>query len=183
MRIISGIYRGRQFKAKAPTGVRPTADAVKESIFNVLNNLIDFRELSVLDICAGTGALGFEALSRGAEYCNFIEKNPRTARYISNVAAEFNIPTSKYDITVQDAAKALNLLNDKYHLIFFDPPYFENLYDNVLKIISEKKIMDEEGIFVIEYDEKVKLKIPEIFSEITTKRTGSTSVAYLEYSE
>lgn len=181
MRIISGIYRGRQFKAKAPSGVRPTADAVKESIFNVLNNLIDFNELSVLDICAGTGALGFEALSRGAGYCNFIEKNPRTARYISNIATEFNIPAPKYSITVQDAIKALVSIEDKFNLIFFDPPYFENLYDAVIKLISEKKILDEEGVFVIEYDEKVTFKMPEILTEINTKKNGSTYVGYYEY--
>ena len=74
MRIVSGKYGGRRLSLKLPEGIRPTSDNTRESIFNILNNYIDWDGLTVLDICAGTGALGFEALSRGAEYTVFIEK-------------------------------------------------------------------------------------------------------------
>lgn len=183
MRIISGKYRGRQFKAKAPTGVRPTADAVREAIFNVLNNLIDFQNANVMDICAGTGALGIESISRGADYCRFIEKSPRTARYISNAAADFNIPSDCFDIIVQDAVKYLRNISETFHIIFFDPPYFENLYQDSIEIIAENNILDKNGILVIEYDEKVEFNIPKNLSEISSKKYGSTIVSYIEQSE
>ena len=180
MRIISGIYRGRQFKAKAPKGVRPTADAVRESIFNVLNNIVDINDARVCDICAGTGALGIEALSRGAAFCNFIEKSPGTARYIKNVLAEFRAQNSNYKITVLDAVKALKTDDSSYDIIFFDPPYFENLYDNVLNLIAENNILAENGVAVVEHDEKSELQFHEKFEILNQKKSGSTIVTYLE---
>lgn len=180
MRIISGKYRGRQFKSKAPNGVRPTADAVRETMFNVLNNLIDFDNFKVLDICAGTGALGIEAISRGADYCNFIEKNPRTARYIKNNLVDFQVPDAKYNITVADAVKSTQSIEETYNLIFFDPPYFEDLYDKIIGLIAERKILDSTGVFVIEYDEKIEFEMPEVFHEISTKKIGSTILSFWE---
>ena len=130
MRIIGGKYGSRRINVKIPDNVRPTTDRVRESIFNILNNLIDFQDLKVLDLFAGTGAFGFEALSRGSAYTQFVEKNKRTFELIRSVANSLEIPKSDYGIINGDAVKYLQ--NDKaqfsYDLIFADPPYDNDIY-------------------------------------------------------
>jgi 16S rRNA (guanine966-N2)-methyltransferase len=124
MRIISGKFGGRRINAKIPAGVRPTLDSARETIFNILNNLIDFEDIRVLDLFAGSGMLGFEALSRGARECYSIEKSRKTFAFIKKSAEELEIDKGSFHLINADATKFLNKLKEeqiKFDLIFMDP--------------------------------------------------------------
>ncbi len=182
MRIISGIYGGRRNPKKAPAGVRPTADAVRESIFNSLSNMIDIQGKKCLDIFAGTGAMGFEALSRGASHTTFVEKNKTTAGYISHTAEIFNIPKQDFRVVQQSAMKALenSLIKDaKFDICFLDPPYKLNILSQVLEKMLNLSIIDSDTIITVENSSAAGFILPERYKMIKEKKYGMTKVIFL----
>jgi len=182
MRIIGGKYGSRRINVKIPDNVRPTTDRVRESIFNILNNLIDFEGLKVLDLFAGTGAFGFEALSRGSAFTQFVEKNKRTSELIRSVANSLEIPKSDFGIINGDAVKFLQKENDKfsYDFIFADPPYDNDIYTQLLENITTSKILSPDFLAVIEYRTINKLIIPDVFNIISERTFGDTSFKFIE---
>ncbi len=150
MRIISGKAKGLKLKTPKGFETRPTGDRVKESIFNILNGLIDFSEVNVLDIFAGTGALGLESVSRGAISATFIDFV--TADLISE-----NVQRAKFQnctILRGDYIKMLKKLssqNLKFDLIFSDPPYKKNLAAASINLIAELNLLAENGLMIVEY--------------------------------
>jgi len=182
MRIISGIYGGRRNTKKAPAGVRPTADAVRESIFNSLFNMFDLDGKTCLDIFAGTGAMGFEALSRGSAHCTFIEKNRATVDYIRNTAQLFNIPKSHFAIIHQSALKAIdsNLVTErKFDICFLDPPYKLNILSEILKKLLRYNILNPDSIISIENSNSLGFILPTGYNIIQEKKFGETRVLFL----
>ena len=148
MRIISGQFRGRKLKTLEGMNTRPTADRVKESLFNILSNKI--YDSKVLDLFAGSGSLGLEALSRGATFCVFVDSSKEAINIVKeNIKLCRQEENSK--IINKDYIEALKILNDKFDIIFVDPPYSNGIEVNVLKNI--KSIMSENGIAVIETDQ------------------------------
>ena len=151
MRIISGTAKGLKLKTPKGFETRPTADRIKESVFNILNGLIDFSEVeNVLDIFAGTGALGLESLSRGANSAVFIDL--ATADLISE-----NIQHGKFQnckVLRGDFIKMLKKLsvqNLKFDLIFSDPPYKKNLAAMSIKLVAELNLLTDDGLMIVEY--------------------------------
>ena len=122
MRIISGKFKSRKLLAPKGDTTRPTSDRARESLFNVLSNLIDFEGIPVLDLFAGTGAFAFEALSRGAKNATLVEQNRRVAETINENAAAFQID-SEVLIIQKDVYRWLEKALGSYGLIFADPPY------------------------------------------------------------
>ncbi len=180
MRIISGKYKGRRFDDKIPPGTRPTQDAVRETIFNILNNNIDLEGTAVMDICAGTGALGWEALSRGAEYCCFIDKSKAAVSVMESIAARLAVDDSDYDIIRDDALRYLKSYSGgKFDLIMTDPPYAERFINEMIEIISEKEIIAPGGLLVIEQARESAINIPEGWQELTMRRFGAAKVTFL----
>jgi 16S rRNA (guanine(966)-N(2))-methyltransferase RsmD len=184
MRITSGQYKSRRINTKIPSGVRPTLDMTKESIFNTLNNLIDFEGINVLDICAGTGALGFESLSRGADFCLFIEKNKRVVDFIRDVADMLEIEKKQYKIIPIDAVRFINSSSkftekDSFDLIFTDPPYDLKILDEIMKGVIEHNLLKKGGFLIIEHSENKGLIIPESYELIKSKKYGTTFVDIL----
>lgn len=183
MRIISGKFGGRRVNSKIPTGIRPTTDQTRESIFNLLDNLIDIQGIRALDVCAGSGMLGFEALSRGAKRCDFIEKNRKAASFIWHIAKSFDIKKEAYDVIVGDAKKITFKLNeyleDEVGLIFFDPPYEAALYDEVLHNLSMSDLVAKDAIFISERSSLKQFKYPEAFELIKSKNYGGACVDVL----
>lgn len=183
MRIIGGKLSGLRIKTMVPQGVRPTADNVRESIFNMLSTRLDFDGMQILDVCAGTGAMGFEAISRGAENVVFIEKNPIVAGYIRNSAEILKIHKDSYQIMNLSAMIALNNLGigkgKQFDLIFFDPPYESDIYAPVLKIICDNKILNSDGIIVVESASKYSIISPCEWQIIAEKQYGSKKVTLL----
>ena len=146
MRIISGTARGRKLKEPAGYDIRPTSDMVKESIFNIIQFDIEGRR--VLDLFAGTGQLGIEALSRGAKSAVFVDSKPESARLIRK-----NLELCGFmDSAVVYTCDAISYLKggERFDLIFIDPPYDTPLLDNALSKIIEFDKLNEHGIIICE---------------------------------
>lgn len=150
MRIISGEFRGRKIKVPDSKLVRPTTDRVRETLFNLLNNRIDFDGIKVLDIYAGSGSLGLECLSRGAASVDFIEKN-----FVIYKNLEENIKSLKVEeqckIYKMEAVRFSALYkNMDYNLILADPPFFKDDIYNVVENIKQNKYLAGDGLMMIE---------------------------------
>lgn len=185
MRIVGGELKGRFFSKKLPNGVRPTSELVRESLFNILNNLIEFDSISVLDLCAGTGALGIESLSRGANSCVFIDSNAKVCSLIKEILTNFKIDQERYKVINFEVTKVFHNLSiipkdTQYDIIFFDPPYLAELYDKILMDIAQENKLTDDGLLVVEYGHNVKFNIPDSFNIIKEKKYGDSSIIILE---
>lgn len=150
MRIISGKYKGRRFEPPKNFKARPTTDMAKESLFNVLNNLIDWEDTTALDLFAGTGGISFELISRGCPQVTCIEKNPIHYAFIEKVRNQLNIQ-SGLQVLKLDVFSYLNHCSEKYDLIFADPPYDLKNFMEVPELILENNLIKEGGIFILEH--------------------------------
>lgn len=153
MRIISGSARGRRLLAPKGNRTRPTSDRVKESLFNILTVLKgDFAGKRVLDLFAGTGNLGIEALSRGADHAVFIDDNREAAALVrKNLALAGYAERGR--VLHKDVLAALKLLNESgasFGIVFIDPPYGMGLSAQVLEFLSASAIIDEQSVIVAE---------------------------------
>lgn len=184
MRIIGGRLGGHRLKVKIPENVRPTTEKIRESIFNILNNLIDFQNIRVLDLFSGTGAFGFESISRGAAFVQYVEKNRKTCQIIENIAKELKVASSDYNISNSDAIKFIkdnkNFIDEKYHLVFADPPYDAGLYDLLVKEIASGEIYHDDCIFLVEYRTGKGPENTNSFNIIREKSFGDTTFVFLE---
>jgi 16S rRNA (guanine(966)-N(2))-methyltransferase RsmD len=151
MRVISGIYKRRRFDVPNSFKARPTTDFAKENLFNVLcNNYIDFEDgVTALDLFAGTGQLGIECLSRGAESCTFVDQRRDAIKLIHENLKVTDLADGAR-VVQGDALSFLSTTREKYHLIFLDPPYDSGLLDLALKKLSAIDILAENGIIVCE---------------------------------
>lgn len=144
MRVITGSVRGRKLKTPADNAVRPTADSVKEAVFNIIRSDVEGRR--VLDLFAGTGQLGIEALSRGASEAVFVDNALNSLKLVRENLALCGL---KAQVVRSDAVNYLRSCG-KFDLIFIDPPYDSNLYEIVLETINSIDILNEGGIIVTE---------------------------------
>lgn len=151
MRVISGSLKGRSIKGFDIEGTRPTMDRVKESVFASIQDYV--RDSVVLDLFAGSGNLGIEAISNGAKYCYFVDNNKKCIKCINDNLSDFKI-SSKANVLFSDYSRALKSFRDnniKFDIIFIDPPYnYENIND-IVEIISNYNILNDGGILVLEF--------------------------------
>ncbi len=147
MRIISGKYKGKKLEGFNLDGTRPTMSRVKESLFGMIQNYIS--ESTILDLFAGSGALGLEAISNGASKCYLVDNNVEAIKIMKK-----NIINMDDDINVvhSDYKKFLKETNEVFDIIFLDPPYRADLLDKALRIIEERNLLKEDGIVVCEYE-------------------------------
>ncbi|MDE7464175.1 MAG: 16S rRNA (guanine(966)-N(2))-methyltransferase RsmD [Clostridiales bacterium] len=145
MRVISGKYKGRNIYS--PRGeVRPTTDIVKGSLFSILENRGLVKDADVLDLFCGTGAVGIEALSRGANSCVFVDANT------DNAARNLDTMGISARLVRSDFRRALRLLRDsKFDIIFADPPYGAGYADETLRLILKYDIIKPDGVIIIEH--------------------------------
>ena len=147
MRVISGKARGISLKTPAGMLTRPTADRVKEAMFSIIQ--FDLPGAKVLDLFGGTGQLGIEAISRGAEFAQFVDEREDACRLIRE-----NLKRTKFDhyanVTRCDYMSFLKSTDKKYNIIILDPPYVEVFLENALKMITEIDILQSGGIIVTE---------------------------------
>jgi 16S rRNA (guanine966-N2)-methyltransferase len=149
MRIIAGTRRSLPLKTIEGLDTRPTTDKIKETLFNILQQ--DVPGCYFLDIFAGSGQIGLEALSRGASYAVFVESGRKAAKCI-----EDNIHFTRFDsdcrLMVQDARSAIAMLEGRYtfDIVFMDPPYNQNLEKEVLRTLSTSSVLKPESIIVVE---------------------------------
>ena len=148
MRIITGEYRGRRLESPAGYDVRPTSDKVKEAVFNIIMN--EVWDATCVDLFAGTGNLGLEALSRGAKKCYFGDNSRESINLIKN-NVKMCRAEDKSVIIAGDYSKILGRINEKVDIFLLDPPYQDGLYENCLEIIDSLDLLSEEGIIVAEH--------------------------------
>jgi 16S rRNA (guanine966-N2)-methyltransferase len=152
MRVIAGSARGTRLVAPRGMLTRPTADRVKEALFSIIHSRYRLDGAHVLDICAGTGGFGIEALSRGAASCCFIEKNREALKYLKQNLLATHC-AERATLLEMDLLKALPLLagrGSRYTIIFFDPPYASELYTTVTNKLSSLGLLAPEGLFIAE---------------------------------
>ena len=167
MRIISGKYKGKKLDGFDINGTRPTMDRVKESIFGIIQN--DIKNSVFLDLFAGSGSVGIEALSNGAKECYFVD-NSKEALKILNKNLE---GVSGGYIINNDYKNFLKTTNNKFDIIFLDPPYKANLINKCINIIIEKELLNDNGLIICEYETE---HIDDVYELIREKKYGSKSI-------
>jgi 16S rRNA (guanine966-N2)-methyltransferase len=158
VRVIAGIYRGRRLRAVEGLEVRPTSDRLRETLFNILAPVIEGARF--LDLCAGSGLVGIEALSRGASEVTFIDVSRRSSAVIESNLRALRIE-NEATIIGSDAGAALKRLAEQgkpYDIAFFDPPYASGLYAPVMKLLGTEPLLSPEGLAVVEHRSKSPLE-------------------------
>lgn len=152
MRVIAGIHKGRQLKAVPGKNTRPTSDKVKEAVFQIIGPF--FTGGQALDLFAGSGSLGIEALSRGIDHCIFVDKHPKAIQTINDNISMLKL-TEQVEVFRADAYRALGAAGKRgldFNLIFLDPPYNKISYVNLLEHIHTHQLLAEDGIIYCEHD-------------------------------
>lgn len=149
MRIISGKFRGRQIHPPTKLPVRPTTDFAKESLFNILNNLVDFEQIEVLDLFAGTGNISYEFFSRGCLKVTSVEISHRCASFIRGNAE--NMKAETMNVVRADVFRFIQHAGRLYDIIFADPPYDMESIDTLPETILQNNLLKEDGIFILEH--------------------------------
>ena len=147
MRVISGKSRGTSLYSLEGIHTRPTTDRVKESMFSIIN--FNIPDSVVLDLFSGSGALGIEAISRGAKKCYFIENSKQAADIIKKNIEKTNSSENAI-LKLMDFKAFLNSVQEKFDVILLDPPYNKKMCDEAMKIIFERSLLNDEGIIVCE---------------------------------
>lgn len=149
MRIIAGNLRGRRLNPPQNLPVRPTTDMARESLFNILNNYVDYEDCSVMDLFAGTGAVSLEFVSRGAKEVTSVDINAQCTDFIKQSAQQFGI--RNLHVVRADVFDMMKRLNRKFDIVFADPPYSLEGLATLPDMIFERQALTDDGIFILEH--------------------------------
>ncbi len=180
MRVIAGKYKRRLLSTLPGHDVtRPTSDRVKESLFNIIADII--QNSVVLDLFAGSGALGIEALSRGAQKAIFIEKNPKAYQIVKSNLHNLQVPTDNYLVIKNDAATFLQNkdFETKIDIVFIDPPYLSEWYENALQELDDSQICSPFCTVIFEMPAQHKFQLQsksQEWSKIDERIYGKTKI-------
>ena len=186
MRVVGGRYKGRVIKSMPKREdtklLRPTTERVKESVFSILNNYLEGTKF--LDLFAGTGAVGIEALSRGVSKVVFVESDKRFCKLIRENLRRLGIPEERYEVICLDYIDALKKLarrGEVFDFIYADPPYEKGYYTRVVNMIRRLGLLDRDGLLILEEPKKSPF-IPEDEEWLVEKRNyGTTTVSFLNF--
>ena len=151
MRVISGTAKGCKLNSIDDLSTRPTLDRVKEPLFSIIQNYL--QDANVLDLFAGSGALGIETLSRGAKHCVFCDKSFKSIQILKENIKKTRME-EKSTVVGKDYKKCLEGLNETFNIIFIDPPYKQDIAVDAIKRILDLKLLAEDGIIILETDEE-----------------------------
>ncbi len=184
MRIVGGRFRGRAIAAPKHEGLRPTADRVRESLFNILEHgVADFalEGARVIDLFAGTGALGLEALSRGAAFCLFVEESPEARALIRDTieALQLTGQTRLFRRDATDLGPAGTVA--PFTLAFLDPPYGKGLGERALTALADGRWLVPGALAVVEERANATMALPPGFAEIDRRTWGDTQAVLARY--
>lgn len=188
MRIIGGLAAGRAIKAPPGYDVRPTPDRVKQAVFNSLGARVDSAR--VLELFAGSGALGLECLSRGAADVHAVELSPKHATLIKKNLSELDLPAERYHVRVQDAFIAIHQLAAEgrtFDLILADPPFGEKTKGKKSESMSQaladlpalRALLAPDGIFVLGHAARDQVQIPPPWDDRKAMRHGDSVMRFL----
>lgn len=172
MRVVSGKYKGRILLSPI-NQARPTLDKVKQAIFTKLQ--FDINGKNVLDLFAGSGGLGIEAISRGAEKVVFVDKDYKS---IDIIKKNLKLIGENAVVLKCDYKSALEKFNEQFDIIFIDPPYASGYYETALEKIHEKNLLTSDGIIVLEIGENYNVN-QSLYEEFDEKNYGTVVVKYL----
>jgi 16S rRNA (guanine(966)-N(2))-methyltransferase RsmD len=184
MRIISGQWGGQPLSGKSSPKLRPTSDKVKEAIFDQLEAkwVDDWKSLRVLDLFAGTGALGFEALSRGASQAVFVEHHLAAVKNLKASCNKFEVQ-SQTQVICKGAIEAIRWLSKKgaqFDLIFLDPPYREDWIVATLGALQESSLVHKKSLIVAEHDKRENIQtIEALWKTENARRYGDSMITLL----
>lgn len=184
MRVVAGTLRGRPLASPSHEGLRPTSDRVREAAFNILQHGIDDFDIDgvrVLDLFAGTGAMGIEALSRGASYCLFVEQDADARGLIRQNVEAFGLTgvtrIFRRDATTIGPAGRI----DSFQLVFCDPPYGQGLGEKAIAAAIEGGWLADGAIVVLEERDGVAIALPEAVEMLDQRSWGKTQMAFARY--
>lgn len=163
MRIISGTYKGRRLQPPTDIKARPTTDFAKESLFNVLNNYIDFEAIEVLDLFSGTGSIALEFVSRGCKQATVIELEQKHCNFIHQSCKILNI--NNLTVIRTDVFRFIHQNNKQYDIIFADPPYTLKELPLLPELIMNSSLLKPDGLFILEHSAKNDFSEQPFFSE------------------
>jgi len=178
MRIIGGTLRSRQIRSPEGKQARPTSDRVRESLFSVIGREVE--DQCVLDLFAGPGTLGIEAVSRGASFVTFVEASERVSAVLRTNLRDLSIEEKASVKTgdVFDAVRGMSLRKAKFGLVFLDPPYSKGYAVRALRLVMESGIVPEDGMIVVEHSIREVMADPAVgFSLRKVLRFGETQVS------
>ncbi|MBM6550541.1 16S rRNA (guanine(966)-N(2))-methyltransferase RsmD [Marinomonas ostreistagni] len=173
LRIIGGEWRSRQLPIPDIEGLRPTTDRVRETVFNWLN--FEVPGARCLDLFCGSGALGLEALSRGAKDCTFVELNKQVAQQIQQNLKTLNAPQGQ--VVHSDALSFLQRPSEAYDLIFLDPPFRKGLLDQVIPALDSQWLKSGAHIYIERESEKELPPLPDNWQLLKEKKAGQLTFA------
>ena len=150
MRIISGKFKGRLIQVPQSKDIRPTTDRVRETLFNLLNNKLDFKGLKVLDLYSGSGSLGLECLSRGADVIHFVERNFFIYKNLVNNIASLKAENQCIAYKMEAVRYSRSKINKGYDLIIADPPFFKDDIYTVVGNLLRENFLNESCFMIVE---------------------------------
>ena len=177
MRVIAGSFKGRKLTTVHDLSVRPATDRVKQTVFDMLTNRMQFEGARVLDLFAGSGSLGIEALSRGAEHVTFVENNEEAARCIEHNVRSLGCEDAT-DIHETDAMSFILTVRSAFDLIFADPPYLFGSTLQIPSLVFRHEVLRHDGLLLIEHASNMHFASTPEFHAGPEKKFGRTIVTF-----
>jgi len=181
IRIIAGEYRGRKLKVPQGMDIRPSSDQLREGLFNILSAIADFENMIFLDLYAGTGALGLEALSRGAKKVVFIEASRKNMSVLKQNIESISPEQNCFELTQDNSAQWLSGFADPGHpcVVFLDPPFSGNEYELILNKLNILPSIRSGSLIVVESNQAREITFPEALLLLKHRRYGSVTLNIL----
>ena len=178
VRIIGGQYKRRIVSFIDNEGLRPTPDRLRETLFNWL--IADIHDAKVLDSCAGSGVLGFEALSRGAAHTTFIEVSSAQVTMLRQSAEQLRLDASNYQIIQGTAEQVLTqnqTIQRHFDIVFIDPPYAQDLWQPILTTLIKQSLINTETLIYLEADKDLTLQLDQLVASINESAEPLADIA------
>jgi len=182
MQILAGKYKGKRLLAGKDLSIRPLTNRLKESIFNILQDLVLDRH--TLDLFCGSGSFGLEALSRGAVRIDFVEQSNAAIRYLKTNLFNLKINSDNYAIHHMDAVRFCRVSRKSYDLILMDPPFKFQALQELIEIIFNRKMLEQNGLMIIHHEIINPISAPSAAYKITDQRRyGRSLVSFVTHGE
>jgi len=178
--ITGGEFRGKKIEVPSGNQVRPTLNKTRQATFNVLQNYVRFDEVRVIDLYAGSGALGIEAVSRGSNHTFFVEQDTKIFQTLQKNVQSISISKSRTTLVCSTAHQWITNLKSGEHpyLIFIDPPYESEEYEKILSLISQLPSIPQHSALVVESPYLLQYSVKKNLEMVQTKKYGQTKLCF-----
>jgi len=180
MRVVAGKYKNRILKTVADSSVRPATDKVKGAIFNIMQSRVDWTKCSVLDLYAGSGSVGIEALSRGAKNVVFVENSRSAIQFLKLNLQSIGVD-GQAQVVAADVDRFLQGSRVKYNVVFADPPYALKSLPELPSRIFQSDIIARGGYLIVEHPTRFEFTPSSAWEAVVQKEYGRTSVSFFQH--